>query len=143
MNDKRADAEAGNEGDLGYRGHVCITERGGEQLVWYVERLWELARDLPRDLPVEDVPIEEVLGYLEAPWGPVRPTPAEAARYAGRIFSVDLSYPIIFAAEGYVMDGTHRIAKAFALGLPSIKAVQFPATPEPDERHPKPPTGNT
>ncbi len=71
------------------------------------------------------------------------PDARRGARYAGRIFSVDLSYPIIFAAEGYVMDGTHRIAKAFALGLPSIKAVQFPATPEPDERHPKPPTGNT
>ncbi len=139
MNDGGPRDGGGTVSDGGYGGHVCITERGGEQLVWHVERLWEQARDLP----VEDVPLEEVLGYLEVPWGPVRPTRAEVARYAGRIFSVDLRFPIIFAAEGYVMDSTHRIAKALALRLPSIKAVRFPVTPEPAERRPKPPTAKT
>lgn len=37
------------------------------------------------------------------------------------------------------MDGTHRVAKAYALGLPELKAVRFRKTPEPDERRPKPP----
>lgn len=36
------------------------------------------------------------------------------------------------------MDGTHRVAKAYLLGHPDIKAVRCPRTPEPDERHPKP-----
>jgi hypothetical protein len=50
----------------------------------------------------------------------------------------DLDYPIIFAAEGRLMDGTHRIAKAYALGLSHLEAVRFTVTPEPDERRPRP-----
>ena len=49
----------------------------------------------------------------------------------------DFDYPIIFAAEGHLMDGTHRIAKAYALGLTHLKAVRFAVTPEPDERRPR------
>jgi hypothetical protein len=49
----------------------------------------------------------------------------------------ELDYPIIFAAEGCVIDGVHRIAKAYALGLTELKAVRFPVMPEPDERRPR------
>jgi hypothetical protein len=44
----------------------------------------------------------------------------------------DLRYPIILSAEGYLMDGGHRIAKAYLLHMHAVPAVQFPLDPEPD-----------
>ena len=44
----------------------------------------------------------------------------------------DLQYPIILCADGRVMDGMHRIAKASLQGQLSIQAVKFAVTPSPD-----------
>jgi hypothetical protein len=46
--------------------------------------------------------------------------------------AADLSYPIILCANGRVMDGMHRVAKASLLRHGDILAVQFEQTPEPD-----------
>lgn len=43
---------------------------------------------------------------------------------------VDLAYPIILGADGRVMDGMHRIARALLDGLPTIRAVQFVVQPD-------------
>jgi hypothetical protein len=118
---------------MGPRRHTCETATATEHLVWEVERLWALARELP----VERVRVAGVLGYLRGVWATQPQTGRQLADYARRILSVDLEYPIIFAAEGYVMDGLHRIAKAYVLGYPDVKAVRFPQTPEPDERRPR------
>jgi hypothetical protein len=48
------------------------------------------------------------------------------------IEAADLSYPIILASDGTVMDGMHRIAKAMLAGHDDIVAVQFDQDPEPD-----------
>jgi hypothetical protein len=48
------------------------------------------------------------------------------------IDEADLSYPIILSADGAVMDGRHRVAKAAREGRSAIEAVQFDADPEPD-----------
>ena len=96
-------------------------------------RLWELARDLP----VELVPLSSVEHYLHGNWGPDRPADNDIARHARRNVEADLDSPIVFAAEGHLMDGTHRISRAYALGLTHLKAERFPVTPEPDERRPR------
>jgi hypothetical protein len=44
----------------------------------------------------------------------------------------DLAYPIILSAQGYLMNGGHRIAKAWLLGNQEISAVQFMVDPDPD-----------
>ena len=44
----------------------------------------------------------------------------------------DLSFPIILAADGEVMDGRHRVMKAALEGRQTIEAVQFEVDPEPD-----------
>jgi hypothetical protein len=51
-----------------------------------------------------------------------------------RLIQVDLFYPIILGADGRVMDGMHRIARALLEGQLTIKAVQFTDEPEPDYR---------
>ena len=48
-----------------------------------------------------------------------------------RIENADLSYPIILAADGYICDGWHRVAKAILLGQTTIKAKRLIIMPEP------------
>ncbi|ENX17387.1 hypothetical protein F895_00968 [Acinetobacter sp. CIP 64.2] len=48
------------------------------------------------------------------------------------IQDADLRYLIILCAQGRVMDGMHRVAKASLLQQKDILAVQFEQTPEPD-----------
>jgi hypothetical protein len=102
----------------------------GKRFVWFSERLWELARDLP----VKDVAIEGLPEFDQNCWfGDANPpTCREVAHHAKRINDADLAYPIILSSEGYLMDGGHRIAKAWLLGMQEINAVQFSVDPEPD-----------
>jgi hypothetical protein len=44
----------------------------------------------------------------------------------------DLSFPIILSADGGIMDGMHRVAKAALEGRTEVEAVQFDRDPEPD-----------
>lgn len=47
------------------------------------------------------------------------------------VLDADLSCPIILDEEGYVMDGRHRIAKAYLEKKKTILAVRFDVTPSP------------
>jgi len=44
----------------------------------------------------------------------------------------DLAFPIILAADGAVMDGMHRVAKALRAGHTTIEGVRFLVDPPPD-----------
>jgi hypothetical protein len=105
----------------------------GSVLVWRVERLLQLARGLPR----KSVPLSSITEFDTVYWfgGPqeIKPTCRAVVEHAKRIAEVDLAYPIILAAEGWVMDGMHRVAKAVLEGMQEIQAVQFEKNPEPDE----------
>ncbi|HVB06500.1 MAG TPA: hypothetical protein VNF07_09690 [Acidimicrobiales bacterium] len=46
--------------------------------------------------------------------------------------SAELAYPVILGADGRVMDGMHRIARALVEGRSHVAAVRFPADPPPD-----------
>ncbi|MEO7908602.1 MAG: hypothetical protein ABIV47_03025 [Roseiflexaceae bacterium] len=100
------------------------------RLVWFVERLWHLARALP----VRQISIDQIVEFDQNCWfGPTAPpTCRVVAEHARRIYAADLQYPIILSADGYLMDGGHRIAKAYLLQLPEVRAVQFHLNPEPD-----------
>lgn len=115
--------------------HTYSTETNGECLVYNVERLWELARALP----VKTVPLETVSAILDQNcwFGDAPPTCRLVARHARRIYEADFSHPIILSASGDLMDGGHRIARAFLEGRAEISAVQFAEDPEPDYRAPR------
>jgi hypothetical protein len=108
--------------------HSRLTPAG--RLVWFMERLWYLARELP----VQQFPIAQIAEFDQNCWfGPTSPPTCRAvAHHAQRIFEADLRYPIILSAEGYLMDGGHRLAKAYLLELQEVPAVQFLLDPEPD-----------
>lgn len=103
---------------------------GGRGL-WWTERLWALAADLP----VKQVAISEITEFDLDCWFQGKHTPScrAVAEHARRILHADLSYPVILAADGGLMDGAHRISKAWVEGRTHVKAVQFPVTPDPDE----------
>jgi hypothetical protein len=96
---------------------------------WDIDRLITLAQNLPR----REVALGQ-LGELDRPWsgdGEAQ-TWREMLAHIHLIQEADLSFPIILAANGEVMDGRHRIAKAALEGRRTIDAVQFQIDPAPD-----------
>lgn len=122
---------------LGFIGHDTgeIDEAGQPVLRWWsIGRLWKLADALP----VEEVPLEDLAFVLDEPsnfvpsLGGQKMRNRDVAEKAKRIFDADLAYPAIMAADGWLMDGYHRIMKAWALGYPTIRLVRFAPNPPPD-----------
>ncbi|MET7281858.1 hypothetical protein ABZS29_26730 [Kribbella sp. NPDC005582] len=101
----------------------------GGRAFYFTERLWELSAGLP----VESVPIDSIAEFDQNCWfaeGPV--TCRMVATHAGRIQKADLSHPVILSADGGLMDGGHRISKAWLAGSTTINAVRFKVDPDPD-----------
>jgi hypothetical protein len=100
-------------------------------LAWDVDRLIDLAARL---ISVE-VPLDVIRELDEPFWfsgGSDEATCRAVADHARLMSEADLSYPIILGADGRVMDGMHRVAKAYLEGRTTILAVQLKVDPEPD-----------
>jgi hypothetical protein len=84
------------------------------------------------------VPIAEIAEFEQDCWFQARHTPScrAVAEHARRIIDADLAYPVILAADGHLMDGGHRIAKAWLAGQSEVAAVRFETDPEPDWTEP-------
>lgn len=111
--------------------------KDGKLLVWEAERLWALSKELP----VKMVPLSAISNFDDACWfhsSERGPTCRAVASHAKRIYEADLSCPIVFSASGVLMDGMHRVAKAWLLGIEEVLAVQFEADPPPDQMRPLP-----
>ncbi|HEY9236620.1 MULTISPECIES: hypothetical protein [Phenylobacterium] len=103
----------------------------GRRGLWWTDRLWALAADLPvQRVKLAAIPELEIDCWFGERH---RPTVREVAGHAKRILDADPAYPVILCAEGRLMDGGHRLAKALIAGQDEIAAVRFPVTPEPDE----------
>ncbi|HYJ91812.1 MAG TPA: hypothetical protein VEV84_10930 [Pyrinomonadaceae bacterium] len=102
----------------------------GQRAVWYSERLCELTRDLA----VFSIEIARIAEFDENCWFDTsdQPTCRAVAEHARKIANADMRFPIILSSDGRLMDGGHRIAKAWLQGQKMIDAVQFETDPEPD-----------
>lgn len=100
-------------------------------MAWDVARLIELSKDLSRvRVPVGSIrEIDQVYWFDD---DDQRPTCRNVISHIRLIEEADLSYPIILAADGRVMDGMHRVAKAVLRKMDDIEAVQFKRDPAPD-----------
>lgn len=95
---------------------------------WSAETLWELARGLE----VLHVAPQQVLDLDRDGWFVgVTPTARRVLEHMRRILDADLAYPIILDADGTIMDGAHRAAKAILLGHATVSVVRFAETPPP------------
>lgn len=99
-------------------------------LAWDVDRLVALSRDLP----VQAVAVSAIREIDEVYWfdGDQHPTCRAVLLHMQLIEEADLAYPIILSADGRVMDGMHRVAKAVRDGRGEIDAVRFERDPAPD-----------
>lgn len=96
---------------------------------WWTARLWSASADLP----MVSVPIDSIAEFDMDCWFHGKsPTCREVAEHARRINAADLNYPVILSANGALMDGGHRIAKAHLLGERTIRARRFTIDPDPD-----------
>lgn len=114
----------------GRRRETHSTRVGGKRYIWYTERLWKLARELP-EFEIEVESLQELDRDCWFGTGRV-PTIREVAAHCRRINEVNTEFPVILNEKGGLMDGGHRLARALLEGSKTIKAVQFAQTPEPD-----------
>jgi len=103
----------------------------GGLLAWDVDRVVELAKDLPR----QRVPLTSIREIDEPYWsneGTTQLTCRDVVEHARLIQDCDFDHPVILSRDGRVMDGMHRICKALLLGREHIEAVRFAEDPQPD-----------
>ncbi|MDC0534761.1 hypothetical protein OAO18_03015 [Francisellaceae bacterium] len=97
---------------------------------WDVERLINLSNSID--------PMEVTIGSIEELNQPFwfdhgyTPSCRAVAEHAKLIYEVDLTYPIILCPSMKIMDGMHRVCKAYLNGLEYIQAKQFLKIPAPD-----------
>ena len=103
---------------------------------WKIAGLWESSRELdPFDFRVAQWD-----GFDVDCWycGVNTPTVRSVLQHMQRIQACDLSIPIILSETGVVMDGVHRLCKAWIEGRATVPAVQFMSNPPPDATIPLP-----
>lgn len=96
---------------------------------WDVDRLIELSKKFQ----VKEIRLNSIKEMDENHWfHDDEPTCRAIFEHTRLIGEADLRYPIILSENGRVMDGMHRVGKAFLEGRDTIKSVQFEKNPVPD-----------
>jgi hypothetical protein len=99
---------------------------------WTTPTIWAAAQGKSQvSLPLEGLSILDEVVWFGGPKD-VQPTLRKVAERARDIFAADLTYPIIMTAAGEILDGAHRIARAYLQGAQTIPAVVIDDWPEPD-----------
>jgi hypothetical protein len=107
--------------------------KGQPARIWHLDEVLLLAQRLK----VFQKPLAELDSLDEVAWygreyhyG--RLTVREVAEHSRRIQAATFDKPIVLSCEGWLMDGFHRLAKAYLDGLDAIPAVQFVEDPPPN-----------
>jgi hypothetical protein len=98
--------------------------------VYLVSDLWKEAEKYnSKEIKISEIPtLDELLD--SHCWSTGKMSVRDIMDHCDRINNADLSYPIIFAPNGDIADGVHRIAKAIREGKKYIKAIQLCKMPE-------------
>lgn len=108
--------------------HLKKSENGF--YAWDVHKLIEKSKNFP----IIEIELSEINEFYENFWYQNNEVPSchSVVEHMKLINEASLDYPIILTAEGTLMDGMHRVGKAYLEGHKTIKAVKFEITPEPD-----------
>ncbi|MBL8661348.1 MAG: ParB/RepB/Spo0J family partition protein [Candidatus Odyssella sp.] len=99
---------------------------------WRMATLWTAAAGKPAvELPIETLGVLDAVVWFGGPKD-VQPTVRKVAERARDIFAADLAFPIIVTKSGEVLDGAHRIARAYLAGVAALPAVVIDGYPPPD-----------
>lgn len=108
------------------------TREDGSTPFWKMPTIWSAADGKPATTAkIESLTILDEVVWFGGPKN-VRPTIRLVAEHARDIFDADLSYPIIMTKSGDLLDGAHRIAKAYLSGVQVLSAVILDDWPAPD-----------
>jgi len=111
---------------------LCSQVIDGKEHVWNVERLWSLSENICiNELDVHTL-MQKVLDKDCWFRGYEKPTTRNTIAHFERIQAADLSYPIILTPDGTILDGVHRLVKAYMQQKEQIKVVKFNELPKPD-----------
>lgn len=118
-----------------------IIKEVGFDFSWDEKKVWQLSA------PVSEMDIQELLWHFDIPFlwtsgGYYNLTPWQVIRYPHayedehlRTYRADLAYPIdIMENKGrwLILDGLHRLMKAYQLNHPSIKVRKIPRSEIPN-----------
>jgi hypothetical protein len=94
-----------------------------------MQQLWDMAEGLPsRKVRVTELnALDDVRWFSDLMNKP--PTCRAVAEHARDIYEADFRFPIILSPSGAVLDGMHRLCKAFLEGIEEIEAVQLREMP--------------
>ncbi len=123
-----------NERLIAMRRHYYFRPNGERFDAWDVDKLIKSSSNLlVRDIAIASIDEVDSVYWIGADGDP--PTVRILIRHMQLVKDADLDFPIILSADGLVMDGMHRVAKALLEGRTTILAVQFEVQPEPNYRH--------
>ena len=108
-------------------------EQNGEVYLWLTKRLWELTKSLP----VFEYEVTTFNGFDKDVWfgSQHKPTVNKVLDHYKKIEKAKFDYPIIISQDGIILDGVHRICRAYLDGRKTIPAVRFKVDPTPDQKH--------
>jgi hypothetical protein len=110
----------------------AASQPDGRTPYWRMPTIWAAAEGMPqKEVAIADLGILDAVVWFGGPKN-VEPTVRRIAEHARDILAADMSYPIIMTASGEVLDGAHRIARAYLDGLHSITAIVIDDWPPPD-----------
>ena len=95
---------------------------------WTAQELWKAAEGLPaKSMQINQIddPKKVFIEMINGCDG------GEGIKYEiNRVLNVDTTYPIILNPDGVIVDGYHRLVKAYLDGDTTIKAIRLPKMPE-------------
>lgn len=109
--------------------HFRPSENG--YYAWDVDNLIELSKNFE----VKQIPLDSIEEFDENYWFNGKddnPSCRAITEHFKLVKETNLSYPIILSHDGKIMDGMHRVCKAFLENRTTIKALQFNKDPLPD-----------
>ncbi|MFA6287113.1 MAG: hypothetical protein WC661_06965 [Opitutaceae bacterium] len=107
-------------------------EDGNPLKIWDVPTLWELAKDIPvLSVRIDTLGELDRVAWYGADQHSGRLTVRQFVDHAKRIEHANLAEPILLSSEGKLLDGFHRIAKAFMIGQTHVLAKRFDVDPAP------------
>jgi hypothetical protein len=99
---------------------------------WTMHTIWAAAKGKPElSVAIAELNLLDAVVWFGGPKN-IEPTIRRVAERARDIFNADFNCPIIMTRSGEVLDGAHRIAKAYLQGLQTITAVVLDDYPPPD-----------
>lgn len=96
--------------------------------IWDVNKLILLTANLQ----VTEIPVAQIKELNEAYWHQETMTCKDIALHAKLIFDSDLNFPILLCPERKMIDGMHRVCKAYIEGKSTVAALVLDHLPPPD-----------